>query len=162
MAVEAAFWILAVLSVGAALAVVFLRDVFRAALFLVFCFLAVAGIYIILSADFLAAVQVLVYIGAVAVLLIFAIMFTRETQRGNPSGRLKVPAAIVALVLLAAMISAVVSFGWPAAEEMPGMTPISDIGEQLFSEHGFVLPLLIAGVMLLAAVIGAIVIMREK
>ena len=80
----------------------------------------------------------------------------------SPITKLAAAAVIIALVLLAAMISAVVSFGWPAAEEMSGMTPISDIGEQLFSEHGFVLPLLIAGVMLLAAVIGAIVIMREK
>ena len=162
MAVEIAFWALAVVSVGGALAVVLLRDVFRAALFLVLCFFAVAGIYITLSADFLAAVQVLVYIGAVAVLLIFAIMFTRETQRGNPSGRLRVPAAIIALVLLGAMISSIVSFGWPAAEEMRGMTPITEIGHQLFSEYGFVLPLMIAGMMILAAVIGAIVIMREK
>jgi NADH-quinone oxidoreductase subunit J len=162
MAVEVAFWILAVVSVGAALGVVLLRDIFRAALFLILCFFTVAGIYVTLNADFLAAVQVLVYIGAVGILLIFAIMFTREVQRGNPSSRLRVPAAIMALVLLGAMISSIVSFGWPAAEEMSEMTSVKEIGQQLFSEHGYVLPVLIAGLMLLAAVIGAIVIMREK
>ena len=57
---EVAFWILAVVSVGAALAVVLLKDVFRAALFLVLCFFTVAGIYVTLNAEFLAVVQVLV------------------------------------------------------------------------------------------------------
>ncbi|GAI71044.1 unnamed protein product, partial [marine sediment metagenome] len=69
MGFEIAFWALAVVGVAAALAVVLLRDVFRAALSLVLCFLAVAGIYVTLSADFLAAVQVLVYVGAISVLI---------------------------------------------------------------------------------------------
>ena len=60
MGIEIAFWIIAVLCVGAALGVVLLRDIFRAALFLIFCFLTVAGIFVILSADFLAAVQILI------------------------------------------------------------------------------------------------------
>jgi NADH:ubiquinone oxidoreductase subunit 6 (subunit J) len=162
MAVDAAFWILAIVSVVAALAVVLLRDVFRAALFLVICFFTVAGIYVTLNADFLAAVQVLLYIGAIAILLIFAVMFTRETQRGNPSGRLKVPAAIAGVVLLGVMISAMVTFGWPDAAEMSEMTDTAGIGRLLFSENGFVLPLEIAGAMLLAAAVGAMVIMREK
>ncbi len=67
MGLEIAFWVLAVVSVGAALAVVLIRDIFRAALSLVLCFLAVAGIYITLSADFLAAAQVLVYVGAISI-----------------------------------------------------------------------------------------------
>ena len=87
MTLDVAFWVLAVICVGAALAVVFVRDVFRAALFLILCFFTVAGIYITLNADFLAAVQVLIYVGAVSVLLIFAIMLTRDAKQGSPSGR---------------------------------------------------------------------------
>ena len=88
-----AFWILASLAVISSAAVVLLRDIFRASLFLILSFLAVAGIYIILQADFLAVAQVLIYVGAISVLLIFAIMLTRDTQQGNPSNRLSAPGA---------------------------------------------------------------------
>lgn len=169
---EVAFWILAVVSVGAALAVVLLKDVFRAALFLVLCFFTVAGIYVTLNADFLAAVQVLVYVGAVGILLIFAIMFTRETQHGSLFNRLKIPALLFAAVLLGAMIYTMTATDWtslgavaePALEGLQegGTGLTASIGEELFSEDGFLLPLEIAGVMLLAAVLGGIVIMREK
>ncbi|GAI40794.1 unnamed protein product, partial [marine sediment metagenome] len=77
MGLEIAFWLLAVVGILAALAVVLLRNVFRAALCLVVCFLAVAGIYITLSADFLAVAHVLIYVGAISVLIILAIMLTR-------------------------------------------------------------------------------------
>ena len=85
MGLEIAFWVLAVVGVVAALAVVLLRDVFRVALSLILCFLVVAGIYVTLSADFLAAVQVLIYVGAISVLIILAIMVTREVQQGSLS-----------------------------------------------------------------------------
>ena len=70
MGFDIAFWILAVVGVAAALMVVLQRDVFRAALSLVLCFLIVAGIYVTLSADFLAAAQVLIYVGAISILII--------------------------------------------------------------------------------------------
>jgi len=79
--IEVAFWIIAVLLVGSALAVVLLQNVFRAALLLIMCFFAVAALYITLHADFLAAVQVLVYAGAIGVLIIFAIMLTPDVQQ---------------------------------------------------------------------------------
>lgn len=172
MALDVAFWILAVVGVGSALAVVFLQDVFRAALFLILCFFTVAGIYVTLTADFLAAVQVLVYVGAVGILLIFAIMFTRETQHGSLFNRLKIPALLFTLVLLGVMIYTMTATDWAAA--LPNVTNVSvadltagegltaAIGRTLFSIDGFILPLEIAGVMLLAAVLGGIVIMREK
>lgn len=162
MAVSAAFWILAAISVGSALAVVVLKDVFRAAIFLILAFFTVAGIYVTLNADFLAAVQILVYVGAISILLVFAILFTRDVQRGNPTSKLKIPAFVVALVLLAVMISSAVTFGWPDATAMSTMTDTGDIGQTLFAQNGYVLPIEIAGLMLLAAAIGAMVIMREK
>lgn len=162
MTLDVAFWVLAVVCVGAALAVVFVRDVFRAALFLILCFFTVAGIYITLNADFLAAVQVLIYVGAVSVLLIFAIMLTRDAKQGSPSGRLRVPALIIGLVLLGVMIGSILSFDWQPSGEMSGMVRTQDIAGLLFSEGGFVLAFEIAGLMLLAAIIGAIVLLREK
>jgi len=162
MTLDVAFWVLAVICVGAALAVVFVRDVFRAALFLILCFFTVAGIYITLNADFLAAVQILIYVGAVSVLLIFAIMLTRDAKQGSPSGRLRVPALIIGLVLLGVMIGSILSFDWQPSAEMSGMVRTQDIAGLLFSEGGFVLAFEIAGLMLLAAIIGAIVLLREK
>lgn len=172
MALDAAFWILAVVSVVSAVAVVFLRDVFRAALFLVLGFFTVAGIYVTLDADFLAAVQVLVYVGAVGMLLLFAIMFTRDTRRGSLFNRLKMPAMVFAAVLLGIMIYTMTATDWAslgaaAHPALPGLQEsgtglTGSIGESLFSKNGFVLPLETAGVMLLAAVLGGIVIMREK
>ena len=163
MALEVAFWILAVVSVGAALAVVLLRDIFRAALFLVLCFFTVAGIYVTLHADFLAAVQVLIYVGAISILLIFAIMLTRETQRGSPTGRLGIPAFLLALLLLGTMVYSMVKTQWDKVTQVPppGEPTTGAIASLLFGEGGFILAFEIAAVLLLAAIIGAIVLARE-
>jgi len=161
--VTASFWVLAVVGVASALAVVFLRDIFRAALFLVLCFFAVAGIFVILSADFLAVAQVLIYVGAIAVLIIFALMLTRETQRGSPSGRFRFLAFLVGAVFLVAMILVVTGTDWQAITEAPTEPTTSSLAQALFSEEeGFILPFEIAAALLLAAIIGAIVLLREK
>lgn len=162
MSLEAAFWILAVLCVGTALAVVFARDIFHAALFLIVCFFAVAGVYVTLNADFLAAIQVLVYIGAVSVLLIFGIMLTREAKRGSPTGRLRIPALVIALALLGVMIGSLVTFDWQTSTEMNDMVRTQDIAGLLFSEDGWVMTFEIAGLMLLGAIIGAMVLIRKE
>jgi NADH:ubiquinone oxidoreductase subunit 6 (subunit J) len=163
MTVDIAFWLLAIASVASALAVVFVRDLFRAALFLVVCFFTVAGIYVTLNADFLAAVQVLVYIGAIATLLIFAIMLTRDARRGSPTGKLKVPALFVGIALLGVMIWSLVSYDWAPTSDMSGMVPVQGIAGLLFaSEGGWVLTFEIAGLMLLASIVGAMVLLREK
>ncbi len=162
MGLAAAFWIMAVVAVVAALGVVFLRNVFRAALALVLCFITVAGLYITLSADFLAAVQILVYVGAISVLIILAIMMTREVQQGSPTNKMKLPAFIVAAVLLGIMIYTVTKTSWQIAAESP-LTPTTvPLATKLFSENGFILPVEIAAMLILAAILGAIVIAREK
>jgi NADH-quinone oxidoreductase subunit J len=162
MGLDAAFWIMAVIVVAAALAVVFLRNVFRAALALVLCFVTVAGLYITLSADFLAAIQILVYVGAISVLIILAIMMTRDVQKGSPSNKMKLPAFIVAIVVLGIMIYTVTSTTWQVAAEDPLTPTTAPLALKLFSENGFILPVEIAAMLILAAIIGAIVIAREK
>ena len=162
MGLATAFWIMAVVAVLSALGVVFLRNVFRAALSLVLCFITVAGLYITLSADFLAAVQILVYVGAISVLIILAIMMTREVQQGSPANKMKIPAFVVAVVLLGIMIFTVTKTSWQIAGEAP-LTPTTvPLALKLFSESGFILPVEIAAMLLLAAILGAIVIAREK
>jgi NADH-quinone oxidoreductase subunit J len=162
MGLAAAFWIMAVVAVLSAMGVVFLRNVFRAALSLVLCFLTVAGIYITLSADFLAAVQILVYVGAISVLIILAIMMTRDVQQGSPSNKMRAPAFIVAVVFLGIMVYTVTNTPWKISGEAPLLPTTSPLAVKLFGEGGFILPVEIAAVLLLAAILGAIVIAREK
>ena len=76
---DVVFWLLSVAAIGAALGVVLVRDLFRAALLLVGVFVAVAGFFVLLNAEFLAVVQVLIYAGAISVLIIFAVMLTPGT-----------------------------------------------------------------------------------
>ncbi len=162
MGLVIAFWILAVVAIAAALSVVLLRNVFRAALSLILCFLAVAGIFVTLSADFLAAVQVLIYVGAIAVLIILAIMLTRDVQRGSPSNKLRIPAFIVAILFSGAASFAMLNTQWPVVGIPPQEPTTAALAGKLFSEGGFILPLEIAAVLLLAAILGAIVLVREK
>jgi NADH-quinone oxidoreductase subunit J len=162
MGLTIAFWILAAVAVVSALSVVLLRNVFRAALSLVLCFITVAGLYVTLSADFLAAVQILVYVGAISVLIILAIMMTREVQQGSPANKLKIPAFVVAAVLLGIMIYTVTNASWQIASDAPLSPTTAPLALQLFSESGFILPVEMAAVLLLAAMLGAIVIAREK
>jgi NADH-quinone oxidoreductase subunit J len=162
MGVSIAFWILAIVGVGAALTVILLRNVFRAALALILCLLTVAGIYVTLSADFLAAVQVLIYVGGISILIILAIMLTREVQRGSPSNKLRIPAFIVAVIFLGVMIFALVSTPWQVSTTQPLEPTVSALADKLLGEGGFILAVEIAAVLLLAAILGAIVLVREK
>lgn len=159
---DIAFWIFAAVSVISALGVLALGNVFRAALLLVLCFFAVAGLYVTLSADFLAAVQVLLYIGAIAVLLLFAIMITTDVTRGSPVGKMTPAATFVGVLLLAAMVLIIVFTPWRVSTAVPAGPSTTGIATRLFSPDGFVLPFEIASLLLLAAVIGAIVLVREK
>ena len=162
MGLEIAFWILAVIGIGAALAVVLLSNVFRAALSLVLCFLVIAGIYVTLSADFLAVVQILIYVGAIAVLIILAIMLTREVQRGSPANKLRIPAFFVAILFLVAVGFAMIKTPWKLAGVAPVEPTTQALASKLFGEGGFILPVEIAAILLLAAILGAIVLVREK
>ena len=166
------FWILAATSVVAAIAVVQIRDIFRAALFLVLSFLGVAGLFVLLRAEFLAVVQVLIYVGAISVLIIFAVLMTRDVEQGNPSNSGRFPALTFSALLLAAIVFVAVKTNWnlfddatlaPATwekvtEVFANTTPI--IAGLLLKD--FVLPFEAASVLLLAAIIGALVLVRER
>ncbi|MDH5696757.1 MAG: NADH-quinone oxidoreductase subunit J [Dehalococcoidia bacterium] len=162
MVVSIAFWILAIVGVAAALTVIWLRNVFRASLALILCLLTVAGIYVTLSADFLAAVQVLIYVGGISILIILAIMLTREVQRGSPANKLRIPAFIVAAIFLGVMIFTLVNTPWQVSTLPPLEPTTSALAGKLLGEGGFILAVEIAAALLLAAILGAIVLVREK
>ena len=162
MGLDIAFWILAVVGIVAALAVVLLRNVFRAALSLVLCFLTVAGIYVTLSADFLAAMQILVYVGGISVLIILAIMLTREVQQGSPANKLRIPAFIVAALFLVVLGFTLTNTPWQISAMPPLEPTTAALAGKLLGTGGFILPVEIAAALLLAAILGAIVLVREK
>jgi len=162
MGLAIAFWILAIVGVAAALAVVLLRNIFRAALALILCFLTIAGLYVTLSADFLAAVQVLIYVGAIAILIILAIMLTREVQQGGLTNKLQIPVLVVVVLLLGALIYTMVSTPWAVSTAMPLVPTTPILAGKLFGEGGFILVVEMAAVLLLVAILGAIVLVREK
>ena len=162
MGLEIAFWILAVIIVAAALAVVLLRNVFLAALALVLCLIAVAGIYATLSADFLAAAQILIYVGGISVLIILAIMLTRDVHHGSLSNKLRIPALVVAILFLVAVGFAVTNTVWQISGASPVEPTTAGLADKLFGSGGFILPVEIAAVLILAAILGAIVLVREK
>ncbi len=156
------FWLLAIVSVVSTLLVIFTRNIFRSALYLILSFFAIACVYILLSADFLAAVQVLVYIGAIGVLIIFAIMLTRELGRANQPGKLSIAALVGCAILLGLLCISVVNTSWPQVRQVTFGPTTEAIGLKLYSPGGFVLPFEIASVLLIAAIIGAIVLVKEK
>jgi NADH:ubiquinone oxidoreductase subunit 6 (subunit J) len=161
VALAIAFWVLAATTVGASLAMVIVRGVFRAAMFLILAFVGVAGLYITLSADFLGVVQILVYAGAIAVLVVFAVMMTHDQSGGNQEGDLWLPGAIISglLFLVSAVLISLAAWT-PREPGLPGgdgNTTLS-IARVLFNQYA--LPFEVASLLLLGAMIGAIVIAR--
>ena len=125
------FWILAVVAVGAALGVVLVRDLFRAALLLVVVFVAVAGFFVLLSAEFLAVVQVLIYAGAISILIIFAVMLTRDVQRGNLPNQFHIPAVLFSALLLAVLVVVATDTNWNLIGEA-----VSERGQDVSRQAG--------------------------
>ena len=170
------FWVIAVSSIAASAAVVLLRDVFRAALFLVVAFLGVAGMFVLLRAEFLAAVQVLIYVGAISVLIIFAILMTRDVEEGSPANRLRIPAGIAAALFAAVAVFVVVGADWNMLEDAAGdgaiggdvLAKISEVFSNTIPwiagllVRDFVLAFEVASILLLAAMIGALALIRGR
>ena len=168
---DAMFWTLAATSVFAAVGVIVLQDLFKAALSLVLTFLAVAGLFVLLNAEFLAVVQVLIYVGAISILIIFAVLLTKDVEYGNPSNKLQIPGLVVAALSLAALTFVVLRTDWVLLEDaIPAGTMVKV--EEVFTQtpqwiaglllREWVLPFEVASVLLLAAILGALVLMREN
>jgi NADH-quinone oxidoreductase subunit J len=114
----AAFWAIAALTIGAAALVVTVRNIFRAAIFLALSFAGIAGLYFLLSAEFIGVVQVLVYVGAVSILIVFAIMLVRDVSAGSRSVNRPEIAALVAGLVAAALIFVAYRTGWQRIEDL--------------------------------------------
>lgn len=175
MAEQIIFIIISIVTIGAALVVVTNRNLFHAALALMVAFFGVAGFYVLLEAGFLAAAQLLIYIGAISILIIFAIMMTRrlmETSEEpfNTQWGLGLFTAVMVLAILAFVISRF----WPLAPDVNGaflqarpvdantlvyvQNSITDLGKAFVDPNAYVLPFELASILLLAAMVGAILV----
>lgn len=146
---------------GSALLVVVGRDIIRSGLFMVAAFAALAGLYALMGATLVAAAQVLVYLGAISVLILFAIMLTQ-----SKTGPVRLvfhhqawAAALAAVGLGVLLIISVVFTDWPGAVAEPIVQTASDVARALFSDY--VLAFEVISVLLLAAVIGGIFLARR-
>jgi NADH-quinone oxidoreductase subunit J len=158
---EGVFYVIAALTIGGGMGVVFARNVVYSALFLILALLAVAGIFLLLSAEFLALVQVLIYGGAVTILVIFALMLTRVQDMPLAlDGPQKPFAFLAALAVLSVFLVAAVGTTWPGQTEQINAIPLRDFGDALF--RTWALPFEVASLVLMVALIGAIVLAREE
>ncbi len=156
------FIFLSVLTLGGGLGVVVTRNVVHAALFLLVSLVAVAGLFLILLAEFLALVQVLIYGGAIIIVLLFAIMLTRSAEYPRISDNRQWPLAAVAAVgLLGVLAAAFLARPLPQlVEETQAQSPVfADLGNSLFTR--WAIPFEVASLVLLVALIGAIIIARS-
>jgi NADH-quinone oxidoreductase subunit J len=158
-----AFVALAIASVGGALGMLSSRNIVHAAFWLLEVSVAAAGLYYILGAEYVALVQILVYAGAVAILLIFSIMLTlrnREDAERDPD--FSWGALALAAVFFAAIAVTTIAFK-PSPAEMPAAMPdLSTLGAAMFSPGGWALPFEIASLVLTAALIAAVWWSREE
>lgn len=155
-----AFYLLAALTVAGALAVAAVRNLIHAVVSLVLTFVGVAGLYVTLAADFIAVVQVLIYAGAISILMLFAILLTPRAKRDNAETFLLLPAAVLAFVVGGIVIFAAVDTDWRIAERGAFTETASAIGSALLDKY--VLPFEIACALLLAAMLGAILLVRPE
>src|SRR5438034_6441034 len=158
---EVIFYVIAVPTVVGAIGVVTARNVVHSALFLILSLLSVAGIFILLSAEFLAIVQVLIYGGAVTILVLFAMMLTRV--RDMPSaldGPQRPFAALAAGAFMVVSIFSMVSTEWPGKTDKINVISIDQIGNDLFTT--WAVPFEVASLVLMVALLGAIVLARGE
>lgn len=155
------FVVLAAILLGSGLLVVTMRDIIRCGLAMIVSFGALAGIYVLIGAPLVAAAQVLVYIGAISVLILFAIMLTQS--KAAPVRLVfqtqAVPAAIAAILFAIILALTISATDWGAATERV-RTATDALARLLFSEY--VLPFEVVSVLLLAAVIGGVFLAKRE
>jgi NADH-quinone oxidoreductase subunit J len=156
------FIILGLITLGAAVMVVTSRNLMRCALWLILSFFGIAGIFILLHAEFLAVTQILIYVGAISTLIIFAIMLSRGVmdpgaRRFNDQWGLVAGFAAVLFVLLAAVLTRT---QWPLSPTFASEGAIARLGADFVGPY--VIPFEVASVLLVVAMIGAIIIARER
>jgi NADH-quinone oxidoreductase subunit J len=157
------FYVFAFITVVSAFIVVFSRNIIYAAFSLLFTFFGVAGLYVLLNADFLAVTQILIYVGGILVLLLFGVMLTsRVINVDIKTGTIQTVPALVLVAIVAGSLSGLFYSTWKdaSAPETSVVTTTPALGEMLMTSY--LLPFEIASVVLLVALIGAALIARRS
>lgn len=160
--IEVIFWCLAVIIVGSAAATVFSKNIIYSAFSLIFTFLGVAGIYVLLNADFLAVTQIMVYVGGILTLLLFGVMLTnRITMMSLKTDVVNfIPGIIVAASVLASLLYVIwVGSTWYAVPKDTWNSTVQEIGKLTITQY--VLPFEVVSIVLLIALIGAAYMARK-
>jgi len=158
------FIVLSAVALIGAVGVVTMRNLFWAALFLVLSFVGVAGFYLLLEAEFLAMVQLLVYVGAISILIIFAVMLSRRVMSPDFKALNEqwIFGLVIAVALLVVLGFILLQVDWPVVKsDLPPET-ISYLGIALVDPAQFLLVFEVASVLLLVALVGAVIIARER
>lgn len=156
------FYAFAALTVVSALVVVFARNMIHSAFALLFTFMGVAGLYVLLRADFIAIAQIMVYVGGILILLMFGVMLTNrvtnvEIQSGSMQG---IPATIIVGVFLGTLILLMTRTTWISVSDYPVVQGTTrEIGERLITTY--LLPFEVVGILLLVVIMGAAMIARK-
>ena len=153
-----AFYVLSGVTLVAAGGVMVSRNLLHAVLFLILTFVGIAGFFVLLSADFIAMAQVIIYVGAIAVLVLFAVLLTPRAGRGNAETRFAVPAMLLAVCLAAIFLFVIHDTAWQTGDVAPALGA-DELGRALLET--WVLPFEIASVLLTAALVGAIMLTRS-
>jgi NAD(P)H-quinone oxidoreductase subunit 6 len=158
----AVFYLIAIITVGSAVVVAFSRNIIYSAFSLLGTFAGVAGLYVFLGADFVAAVQVLIYVGGILVLILFAVMLTHRITDVEITNRAagRVPGLLIVAVFLVLLIQTIRETPWVGVKEVAHQPTTAKIGD-LFLEN-YLLPFELASLVLLAAMIGAVVLSRKE
>jgi NADH-quinone oxidoreductase subunit J len=156
------FYFFAALTILSAAVVVFSRSLIYSAFGLLFTFFGVAALYVFLGADFLAATQMVIYVGGVLVLLLFGVMLTHKLYDLNLKTETFqfIPALLIVLALFGILVFVMLNTQWHGGVERPFTPTTADIGTLFMSDY--VLPFEIASIFLLVALIGAAMIVRRR
>lgn len=164
---QVVFLVVAALTLFSAVMVVSLKNMMHSALMLILALLGVAVIFAMLDAGFFAIIQVVVYIGAIAILILFAVMLTRNVMRPDLTqlNRGFIVAGLGSALMLAGVVFALST--WPGFQAIPGnldpgVDPIVTLGLALTDPQGFALPFEAISILLLSAVVGGIYIARDR
>ncbi|TSA26556.1 MAG: NADH-quinone oxidoreductase subunit J [Ignavibacteriales bacterium] len=155
------FYIFAAITLLSALFVVTTRNIVHSAFYLLFTFFGVAGIYVLLGADFIAISQILIYVGGILILLLFGVMLTNKiTNVEIRTGTVHMlPAAIATGIFMGAVVAVMVWTEWKSEPSVIPLTTTKDIGHLLLTDYVLIFELL--GILLLVALIGAASIARR-
>ena len=161
------FYLLAAMTLGCGILSVTTRQIFRAAIFLLFSLVGIAGIYFWLQYEFIAAVQIVVYVGGIVVLIIFSIFLTQQAGEKLPRQRIdrKIFGALAAFCGFALVLVQLFQHEFKAPGETPVTATVAQIGQRMLNvnQEGYALPFEVISMLLLAAMVGCIVIaLREK